>query len=151
MQGQYVQGPPPGYGGPQYGGAPQYGGQPQQAYYAPQQPVYAMPISSQPPPVMVYQQQQPTEIVVIETPQMSVGYGAGFSRDSPTVCVCPNCRGQVQTRLSMEPGGQAWCCMCILLIFFWPLFWLPLCMPACMDVTHSCPQCGAVITRITSQ
>ena len=38
---------------------------------------------------------------------------------------------------------------CILLLLFWPAACLPFCIPSCQDVTHSCPACGVVVTRIS--
>ena len=153
MQPQYVQGG----GQPQYGQPQYYAQQPQQ--YA-GQPPYAAPAyaasappgaygyaQQQPQQVIVMQQQQQPEVVVIETQQtMNMG---GFGRMGPAMCVCPNCRATVSTNVNSEPGAQTWFCFCILLFLFWPAACLPFCIPSCQDVTHSCPACGVVVTRIS--
>ena len=139
QQGAYGASAPPGYYQPQM----QQGGQQQpQPYYQQGQPGQGVVVMGQVPV------QQQTEIVVIETgPQPQ--YGGGFSREVPAMCVCPNCRQTVSTNVSTEPGAQTWFCFCSLLLLFWPAACLPFCIPSCQDVTHSCPACGVVITRIT--
>jgi lipopolysaccharide-induced tumor necrosis factor-alpha factor len=68
---------------------------------------------------------------------------------NPTRTQCPRCHQQVITVVNYSPGvgtlliglticlfgGGLGCCL------------IPLCVPGCQDVMHSCPACGSVIGR----
>lgn len=61
---------------------------------------------------------------------------------------CPRCDRDQIPILTYIPGFQTWCWSCLLLIFFFPLFWLPFCCPPCMDPVYICPLDGTVLKRV---
>jgi hypothetical protein len=63
----------------------------------------------------------------------------------PILVTCPNCNRNVTTVVDTTPGPGTWCGSAMLCIFFWPLFWLPFCVPEMQDQYHFCPACGAQI------
>jgi lipopolysaccharide-induced tumor necrosis factor-alpha factor len=145
--------PPGGYYPPQYPTQQQV--YPQQQGY-PQQPIYINgPIEGQmqgttmvmmPPGSltgMPQQQQQQQQVIMIPQQQTHLS----FSRDGPTMCVCPNCHTHITTSFSSEPGCMAWLC-CIALLWASPLCLIPFCIPGCNDVTHTCPRCQILIARL---
>jgi hypothetical protein len=107
----------------------------QQAYA---QPAYAQP--AQPPVAQVYiaqpvthQQQQPN-VVYVQQQQPPVRAG-----QSP-YAGCRFCGGPVIVQSQIS--GQQICWFIVLLLFFWPLCWLPFVMPECADKTARCARCG---------
>ena len=110
--------------------------------YAQQPVVYGAPQGQ----MQYYPSQAPQVIVVEQQPQIYTS--AGFGRDAPTQCVCPNCRATVLTRVDKEPGCLAYFSACVLGFIFLPFACLPCCIPGCLDTIHSCPSCGASIARV---
>jgi LITAF-like zinc ribbon domain len=54
---------------------------------------------------------------------------------------CPFCETTMVTRTKTSCDGITWLFVLILFILFWPLCWLPLCMPKCQRVHHYCTHC----------
>jgi lipopolysaccharide-induced tumor necrosis factor-alpha factor len=54
---------------------------------------------------------------------------------------CPFCETMMITRTETRCDGMTWVFVLILFIVFWPLCWLPLCMPKCQRVYHYCSHC----------
>ena len=54
---------------------------------------------------------------------------------------CPFCETTMVTHTKTSCDGMTLLFVLILLILFWPLFWLPLCMPKCKRVHHYCSYC----------
>ena len=54
---------------------------------------------------------------------------------------CPFCANTMVTRTKTSCDGMTWLFVFILFIVFWPLCWLPLCMPKCQRVHHYCTHC----------
>mmetsp|Transcript_20276 Transcript_20276/g.31070 ORF Transcript_20276/g.31070 Transcript_20276/m.31070 type:complete len:139 (-) Transcript_20276:176-592(-) len=59
--------------------------------------------------------------------------------------VCTNCNTANQTQTRTELHIMAWVCCCFLVLFFWPLFWVPFVIPACRKTKHYCRKCGILI------
>lgn len=84
---------------------------------------------------------EPGRVVIIQNGAMTL---TQLPRHSTSV-VCPSCRQNVLTRVSHEAGLLTFCASGALCFFFFPLFWLPCCVPGCKDAVHYCPNCGAVV------
>jgi lipopolysaccharide-induced tumor necrosis factor-alpha factor len=54
---------------------------------------------------------------------------------------CPFCQTTMVTRTRTSCDGMTWLFVLILFLVFWPLCWLPLCMPKCQRVHHYCTHC----------
>jgi hypothetical protein len=50
---------------------------------------------------------------------------------------CPHCQRQMVTRVRDQADCVTIVVVIILLFLFWPLFWLPLCVPCCKTTVHS--------------
>jgi hypothetical protein len=57
---------------------------------------------------------------------------------------CPHCKRQTITVVRDFIGVGTVVAIVILAVFFWPLCWLPLCIPSCKRTHHFCGQstCG---------
>jgi lipopolysaccharide-induced tumor necrosis factor-alpha factor len=54
---------------------------------------------------------------------------------------CPFCAEMILTETRTRCDVVTWLFFVLLLFFFWPLCWLPFCMPTCQGVHHYCPKC----------
>jgi len=63
--------------------------------------------------------------------------------DTPVQITCGNCSQTIVTQTIAQNGAAAYIAAIIILILFFPFFWVPLCMDSCKDVYHKCPSCGA--------
>lgn len=147
----------------------------------PVQQTYAMPPQQMPmQPVYVPQQQQGTTVVIVEGPGFNgVGYSRGpVAIVCPSCRASVNTNVSLQpggTAWIWCVGGAAALCgvrvpvrpwqssvppshtlssslsVLVLCCVFWPVACLPLCMPDCQDIVHSCPNCGCVVARRDAQ
>ncbi|OLY81613.1 hypothetical protein AYI68_g4275 [Smittium mucronatum] len=69
----------------------------------------------------------------------------------PIRMVCPYCNIPISTSVELYPGTQATLCSLLTCLIFWPLFWVPLCSPVCLDRVHTCPNCSSVIAITSPQ
>lgn len=77
-----------------------------------------------------------------QTPQyIPVGIISGALGRFSVPLQCPFCHKLVHTQTRSRVDGLTLAFMCIMILLFWPLFWLPLCCPACKSVQHFCPNC----------
>lgn len=60
---------------------------------------------------------------------------------SPQGVQCPYCNRQCVTRTHHRVDGCTVLASVLLLFIFWPIFWLPFCVPACKTTEHYC-DCG---------
>lgn len=70
------------------------------------------------------------------------------SRRPVTIDPCPYCGVKTRTSVTIGPNIVTWIMVIVLLLVFWPLFWLPLCMDSCKRTKHSCSKCGGEIGEI---
>ena len=56
----------------------------------------------------------------------------------PCQLTCPYCNHRMCTRTRDQVTGLTIAIMVIVVLLFWPLFWLPLCMPSCKATEHYC-------------
>jgi LITAF-like zinc ribbon domain len=54
---------------------------------------------------------------------------------------CPFCQTTMMTHTKTSCDGLTWLFVFIIFLVFWPLCWLPLCMPKCQRVHHYCSHC----------
>jgi lipopolysaccharide-induced tumor necrosis factor-alpha factor len=61
-----------------------------------------------------------------------------------TGLLCPHCHRQTVTAVDDVLGVGTVVAVVILAILFWPICWLPLCVPSCKRTNHYCghPTCG---------
>lgn len=73
-----------------------------------------------------------------------------FVQRSPVVMdACPYCGGvNVPTRTVARPDIWTLGAVVLILIVFWPLFWVPLVLNMCKTVVHYCSSCGAQVGRV---
>lgn len=130
-QGPYPQQGQPGYPPPGQQGQPMYP-QVQQGY-------------PQGQPQQGYPQGQPqVQTVVVQQP-MIVNQ---VFRESPVRMQCPACRADIVTALNYDTGMLAWILCGVMFIFgFWLCCFIPFCVDACKDVTHTCPNCQHVVGK----
>jgi hypothetical protein len=66
-----------------------------------------------------------------------------FTTRLPTILSqCPHCRAvNVPTLTRTFPSAVTWLAVLVMLIIFWPLFWLPLVVDQCRHTTHVCTIC----------
>ena len=83
-------------------------------------------------PQQQHQQQQPHQQVIV------YGHLGRYSCQLQ----CPFCESLISTRVRERSDGMTILFVILLLFFFWPLFWLPFCMPTCKSVHHYCPNCN---------
>jgi cytochrome c553 len=60
---------------------------------------------------------------------------------------CPFCHGQTVTRTRDQMNGVTIIATIGLLFLFWPLFWIPLCMPSFKTTNHFCTRCHQKISE----
>ncbi|CAL8139180.1 unnamed protein product [Orchesella dallaii] len=122
-------------------------------------PPYNPEYSSNHPPPSVYPSLHDTEMTevpppagfvqpahpIVQQPQQTVVVVASTFGPHSTQVTCPHCGTQCQTKTEKNPsivayistvaicclGGWLGCCL------------IPLCIDACMDTQHGCPNCGA--------
>lgn len=58
---------------------------------------------------------------------------------------CPYCDTHTMTIARSHIDGLTIVFVVILLFLFWPLFWVPLCMPACKSTRHKCANCHKLV------
>ncbi|CAD8071003.1 unnamed protein product [Paramecium primaurelia] len=61
--------------------------------------------------------------------------------------ICIYCFQPYTLILQRKIGGQVFIAFLLLLIFFWPLCWLPFVMKECQDKYYYCSQCGKLIYK----
>lgn len=84
--------------------------------------------------------------VVVAPPTIVVQHGMFGS--APMQTTCPSCHASVLTSVSHEVGALTWIIFAVLcLVGCWICAFIPFCVDDCKDVTHSCPNCKAVVGR----
>jgi hypothetical protein len=78
-------------------------------------------------------------------PAPSILYGS-LGRSSVAV-QCPFCRAQTVTRTRNNIDGVTMIAVVVMCFLFWPLLWLPLCMPNCKSTNHFCTHCHQKIAK----
>jgi len=74
-------------------------------------------------------------------PTHNPGFHAGVRRNlgrDPTGIQCPYCQRQTVTMVKDQLGACTVVAIIVLLFVFWPIAWLPLCMPSCKQTNHYC-------------
>lgn len=106
------------------------------AYYAPPS---AMPEKKE---VVVQQAVQVTKApAATSLGPVSTG-GIPFLRRKPAMLnQCPHCAQQSRTRIRTWPNVMTWLGVLILLLLFWPLFWIPFVFDSCKQTDHFCVMC----------
>jgi lipopolysaccharide-induced tumor necrosis factor-alpha factor len=92
--------------------------------------VVQVPTAPHPIPPKTHPQQPPRPVVV---------YGH-LGRYECNI-QCPFCAEMIVTETRTRCDVVTWLFFVLLLFFFWPLCWLPFCMPTCQGVHHYCPRC----------
>ncbi len=124
--------------------------------YPPQQ--YPQQVYQQPIPMatqQVYAQPYPQTYVQVQpstaTNTVYVSQSLGGLGDTPAKIKCPHCQFEGMTTTSRSIGLGAWLAVLFLFVlgwFFilpWLICWIPLVIPACWDVTHSCSNCKRTV------
>ncbi|CAD8086563.1 unnamed protein product [Paramecium sonneborni] len=95
-----------------------------------------------------YQQVYPNQFQGNYPPQSTnIGFNfqPGIILEGDKLCFyCNRPYNLVQQR---KIGGQVFLAFLLLLIFFWPLCWLPFVMEDCKDKYYYCSQCGKLIYK----
>lgn len=69
----------------------------------------------------------------------------------PASVTCPYCTSTVTTRTNHNCGDCTIISVIILLLFFWPLFWVPFVSPSCQDVEHKCSNCNRMVGKTRAE
>ncbi|XP_054634135.1 lipopolysaccharide-induced tumor necrosis factor-alpha factor homolog [Dunckerocampus dactyliophorus] len=119
----------------------------------PMPPSYTGPpqtvVVQQSPPVLQTAQIHTVQMPVYQhsAPQLQVVQPAVVAprrplKDLPGQMTCPNCHTTGITLVQYKNGTLTWILIAVLLVLFWPLCLIPLCIKSCKDVKHSCATCG---------
>ncbi|CAH8602219.1 unnamed protein product [Dicrocoelium dendriticum] len=68
----------------------------------------------------------------------------------PSPGMCPVCHQQCITKVEFQNGALTWG-LCVLITIFGGICGcciIPFHCDSCKDATHSCPQCGTIITTV---
>mmetsp|Transcript_26427 Transcript_26427/g.41468 ORF Transcript_26427/g.41468 Transcript_26427/m.41468 type:complete len:185 (+) Transcript_26427:68-622(+) len=60
----------------------------------------------------------------------------------PCSVTCPSCHHTGLTKINQQCGACTWISAILLLLFCFPLFWVPFVCPSCYDTEHFCRNCG---------
>jgi LITAF-like zinc ribbon domain len=73
-----------------------------------------------------------------------------FTTRLPTIIPqCPHCHTtNVRTTTRTYPSAVTWLAVILMIIIFWPLFWVPLVLDQCRHTTHICSHCHQEIGQI---
>jgi hypothetical protein len=96
-----------------------------------------------PPPTAPRQEQQPSSSSSAPDPSACL-----TSRHPMQMRECPNCHQGSRTRIETFPTCQSWLLAGILLVVFWPVFWIPLVVDTCKQTNHHCVSCGAKVGQV---
>ena len=77
-------------------------------------------------------------------PLMNVGV-------DPMKMRCPHCHQDMLTKTKHQTDAHTVLAVVLLIIFFWPLFWLPFICPACKKNEHYCGLCGMKVGENSCQ
>lgn len=99
---------------------------------------YTKTIIPPPSPAAVVQNTQQTQTFTVVAP---VGLMPKLGRKSVR-CTCPYCKNQIVTRLRDQFDECTITAIVLLVLFFWPLFWVPMVSPECKTTEHYCTHCG---------
>ncbi|KRX00871.1 hypothetical protein PPERSA_02050 [Pseudocohnilembus persalinus] len=80
-------------------------------------------------------------VVVVEQVLPNTANGQLYS----TYIQCPVCHYKVRTHTKHKIGVQTILCSIIILLIFWPLFFLPCLIVSCQDTDHYCDNCGSYV------
>jgi hypothetical protein len=98
----------------------------------------------QPPPPVKPLTTSTTTTYTIPPPGQQYSHGtmlAGLGRSSVPI-QCPHCHQNTRTIVSSTIDCFTISMCILLLICFWPLFWLPFVIPDCKTTDHNCASCG---------
>ena len=100
-------------------------------------------------PVVAQQQQRPLPQQP-QQQQRGIRSELVFSDRDPVVLdICPYCNtANVPTRTVARPDIWTLGAVVLILIVFWPLFWVPLVLRMCKTVLHYCTSCGTQVGRV---
>mmetsp|Transcript_5819 Transcript_5819/g.12951 ORF Transcript_5819/g.12951 Transcript_5819/m.12951 type:complete len:156 (+) Transcript_5819:1465-1932(+) len=88
-----------------------------------------------------------TTTTVTHVPAPAHGGMGGLGR-LPVSMTCPYCQQTMVTRTRDLVDGVTIIAVIALLCCFWPLFWLPFCIPACKATEHYCTRCNRRIATV---
>jgi len=71
-----------------------------------------------------------------------------FKRKRVKVEACKHCNQKVKTSINTNMATETWILVLILVICFFPLFWVPLVVPSAKKTEHFCPQCDAKLGEV---
>jgi hypothetical protein len=81
-------------------------------------------------------------------PQPFILYAmTGLGREPVQLPACPYCHRPTVTIVKHEVEGVTVLAAAIVMLLFWPLFWLPLLVPACKASKHYCSECHRPLGR----
>mmetsp|Transcript_7772 Transcript_7772/g.12814 ORF Transcript_7772/g.12814 Transcript_7772/m.12814 type:complete len:174 (+) Transcript_7772:35-556(+) len=66
-------------------------------------------------------------------------------KSQPCSVTCPYCQHTGLTKTNQQCGECTWISAILLLLFCFPLFWVPFVCPSCYDTEHFCRNCGKVV------
>uniref|UniRef100_A0A7S1DE21 LITAF domain-containing protein n=1 Tax=Cyclophora tenuis TaxID=216820 RepID=A0A7S1DE21_CYCTE len=115
--------------------------------------VKATLVSDEPTPIIVRASQGSSmEAATVVTPLMDqpaiedTGGLLGLGRYSTRI-TCPFCHENVMTRTESHVTKWTIAASIFMIMAFWPLFWLPFCMPVCKATDHYCTRCNRKVGR----
>ena len=71
-----------------------------------------------------------------------------LSSRQPAALICPHCHQSTYTTVSHHPTAYTYASTAFLCLVFLPMFWLPVCVPACNSSEHHCSRCDRIIGTV---
>ncbi|GAA5917992.1 hypothetical protein JCM5296_007216 [Sporobolomyces johnsonii] len=68
--------------------------------------------------------------------------------DRPDIVHCTRCGYTGPSDLRLIPTGKTYCASLVTCLIFWPLLWVPFCIPQCNAVEHDCPRCRSPLVTV---
>ena len=63
---------------------------------------------------------------------------------------CPHCNMTGITQTKTFPNLKTLLAMVLIVVIFWPLFWVPLLVDNCKETEHSCSNCDKTLGSVDS-
>ncbi|CAJ0934616.1 unnamed protein product, partial [Mesorhabditis belari] len=101
-------------------------------------PAPFVPLSAQPSAFMHPPSQSSTLVIVHPVKEAATS--------APYQTFCPKCQMPITTRQHYVTGTFTWILVVVILIFFFPLAFVPFCLDSCKDVQHYCPKCSTPLS-----
>jgi len=65
----------------------------------------------------------------------------------PVQTTCKYCYKMVKTKVTFKANEKTWTvCLLLFILLLWPFIWIPFVCKSCKEATHTCPNCGSILS-----